>query len=60
MSIPTLSPLAIGLLDPNIGGISYLCPMCFELLGVAIDPIALKAEIVAEVLDGLAAKAKKK
>ncbi len=34
-------------------GVSYLCPSCRTVLGVGIDPFALKADIVEEVLDGL-------
>jgi hypothetical protein len=30
-------------------GIAYSCPACNVLLSVEIDPIALKADIVAEV-----------
>jgi hypothetical protein len=34
-------------------GITYLCPSCRTILGVGIDPIALKADTVREVLRGL-------
>lgn len=34
-------------------GISYICPSCRAVLGVQIDPIALKADIVSEILAGL-------
>lgn len=30
-------------------GVSYYCPHCLVLLGVAIDPLALRADIVAKV-----------
>jgi phage FluMu protein Com len=40
-------------------GISYVCPQCKTVLGVAIDPIALKADTVREVLEGLGVKPKK-
>jgi hypothetical protein len=30
-------------------GIAYSCPACHVLLSVEIDPVALKADIVAEV-----------
>jgi hypothetical protein len=32
-------------------GAAYACPSCNVVLGVEIDPIALKADIVAEVVD---------
>jgi hypothetical protein len=34
-------------------GASYLCPFCNVILGVGVDPIALKADTVQEVIDGL-------
>lgn len=34
-------------------GISYLCPYCRSVLSAQIDPIALKADIVSELLDRL-------
>lgn len=34
-------------------GVSHLCPSCKCVLSVSIDPIALKADIVDEVLQGL-------
>ena len=37
-------------------GISYLCPHCNTILGVAIDPIALKADTVKEVCKALGVK----
>ena len=30
-------------------GVVYLCPVCDAILSVAIDPISLKAEFVAEL-----------
>lgn len=44
----------------GLNGISYLCPKCRTILGVAIDPIALKADIVREVCEALGVKPKKK
>jgi len=32
-------------------GVAYTCPSCNTFLGVEIDPIALKADIVSEVVD---------
>ncbi len=34
-------------------GVSYLCPHCRAVLGVGIDPFALKADIVDEVIDAM-------
>lgn len=34
-------------------GVSYLCPHCDTILGVSIDPIAIKTDIVKEILRGL-------
>lgn len=31
-------------------GVAYCCPACSVILSVAIDPIALKADIVSEVV----------
>jgi hypothetical protein len=34
-------------------GLAYCCPSCGSVLSVAIDPIALKSDIVSEVVDEL-------
>jgi uncharacterized protein with PIN domain len=34
-------------------GVSYLCHSCHSVLGVGIDPVALKNDTVAGVLKGL-------
>jgi hypothetical protein len=34
-------------------GIVYMCPLCHAALSVEIDPIALKADIVQEVVKAL-------
>lgn len=34
-------------------GITYACPHCQKVLSVAIDPIAIKTDIVEEILAGL-------
>ena len=47
--------------DVNVGallgnqwrGITYSCPHCRKILTVAIDPIAIKTDIVNEILRGL-------
>lgn len=37
----------------NWNGIAYACPSCKTVLSVQIDPIALKNDIVDELLDRL-------
>ena len=39
-------------------GASYLCPLCQTVLSVGIDPLALKQDTVAAVLQGLGKKPK--
>jgi hypothetical protein len=34
-------------------GVSYDCPYCFSSLGVSIDPIAIKSDIIADLLKAL-------
>jgi len=34
-------------------GVSYTCPSCHCVLSVAIDPVALKADTVSEILKAL-------
>lgn len=34
-------------------GVSYRCPFCICILGVSIDPIAIKTDIVDEILKKL-------
>ncbi len=34
-------------------GISYVCPSCHHVLGVVIDPVALKSDTVSEILKAL-------
>ncbi|MGD1153990.1 MAG: hypothetical protein ABR911_14105 [Syntrophales bacterium] len=38
---------------PRWLGVSYLCPLCNTVLGVSIDPIAIKTDIVNEVVEKL-------
>jgi hypothetical protein len=33
--------------------VSYSCPACNAVLGVEIDPIALRTEIVSQTVDGV-------
>ncbi len=37
-------------------GVSYYCPHCHVVLGVELDPVALKADIVNEILRALGHK----
>jgi len=37
-------------------GISYVCPSCKAVLGVAIDPVALKTDIISGVVKELRGK----
>ena len=38
---------------PTWKGVSFLCPSCSCVLSVGVDPVALKADIVAEVVNNL-------
>lgn len=38
---------------PSYLGVSYVCPACGTILGVGIDPVALKADTVNEILERL-------
>lgn len=42
-------------MKPLWAGVSYVCPnvACQVVLGVSIDPVAIKTDIVNEVLQGL-------
>jgi transposase-like protein len=37
-------------------GVSYCCPYCHAVLSVELDPVALKADIVKQLLDALRRK----
>jgi phage FluMu protein Com len=45
-----------GLGRPILNGYTINCPKCQTILGAGFDPIALKADIVDEVLRGLGVK----
>jgi hypothetical protein len=47
------------LLGPLHTGVSAVCPHCKCVVSAAIDPIALKTDIVKEVLAGLGVKPKR-
>lgn len=38
---------------PTWRGVSYVCPHCRTVLGVQIDPVALKTDIVEEIISRL-------
>ena len=42
-----------GIGGPRWGGINYLCPWCNTVLGAGIDPVALKADTVNEIIKAL-------
>jgi hypothetical protein len=44
---------------PRHRGVSVICPYCDAILGAAIDPVSLKAEIVDEILTALGKKPKR-
>lgn len=55
---PVLSPIAEAVGITVISGIdrhglTYKCPSCQTVLGCEIDPIALRSEIVQQVVDEL-------
>ena len=43
--------------QPTWRGLSYVCPGCGQILGVAIDPVALKDDIINGVVAALTATA---
>jgi hypothetical protein len=38
---------------PTFKGVSFICPSCSCVLGVGLDPLALKAGIVKDVVESL-------
>jgi hypothetical protein len=53
ISSVTIETISVKAKPQNWTGVSYLCPSCSCVLSVAIDPIALKNDIVTEILDRL-------
>ena len=39
--------------QPAWRGVSFSCPLCFSILGVGIDPVALKTDLRNEILNAL-------
>ncbi len=40
----------------RLRGVTYACPFCLYILSVAIDPVAMKSDIVREIVSELARK----
>lgn len=53
ISSVSIESISVKAKPSNWNGVSYLCPSCNCVLSVAIDPIALKSDIVEEILDRL-------
>lgn len=45
-----------GFSQPSYRGIKYMCPLCSTVLGVGIDPIALKEDTISGLLKALGKK----
>lgn len=55
-AIPHVVVQSIGTEKPTAGGwngICFLCPFCRTILGVQLDPVALREDIVESVLKAL-------
>ena len=58
----TLTYVTVEHIDINQGfakkwhGASYVCPHCHAILGVSLDPLALKTDTVKEVVKALRGK----
>ena len=48
-----MQPVTIYGPDTQWNGVKYVCGSCGYILSVAIDPIAVKTDIVEEVLEAL-------
>ena len=42
--------------QPRWKGVAFSCPFCFSILGVGIDPVALKTDLKNEILNELQEK----
>jgi hypothetical protein len=49
----SLKSVSVNAIGATWNGVSYDCPYCQTSLGVSIDPIAIKADIVADLLKAL-------
>jgi len=50
LSIHPMTAMAVG---TTFKAVCYVCPSCDAVLGAGLDPIALKMDVVLEVLEGL-------
>lgn len=48
-----MQDVSVGSYGNSYRGVAYLCSSCRAVLSVAIDPVALKADTVREVLAAL-------
>jgi hypothetical protein len=48
-----LENMTINAPEEQFVGVSYSCPVCHHILSVSIDPIAIKADIVDEIVERL-------
>lgn len=53
LSSVTGQPIDIKLGANGLKGLAYLCSFCQTILGVETDPLAIRTEIVAQVVDAL-------
>ena len=57
ISAVTTNDVTVGTFGQNQWhGVGYACPSCNTLLGVGIDPVALKTDTVREVIKALKAR----
>lgn len=52
----SMDSIDIGTLHSTWKGLSYVCPHCHSVLGVQIDPVALKNDCVSEIIEFLEKK----
>ena len=49
----SLKQIKVKATGQNWFGVSYQCPYCNAVLSVSIDPVALKEDIVTQILESL-------
>ena len=54
ISSVTIETISVKAKPQNWTGVSYLCPSCSWVLSVAIDPIAIRTDIVEQIVNALA------
>jgi hypothetical protein len=52
-SYVNLTPVNVKAKGASWHGVAYCCPSCDCALSVAVDPVAIKSDIVSEILDAL-------